>query len=447
MESIKVTNRARTGDLSRELNLPHWLVEALIVEYLPCRRFFEDGAKVLFDFGQIKADEIRQLPRPAVVLSNVHLIHNIAKSVVSRRLMGGLVGLPMSTMGDQRLVLPEGRVNPHHVPWLQNDLCPLDWKHGLNDLAVVADGDGIYQWRVAKFVDQPAPDAKHGWFESTVFSPEQLAELLRVHDEIIYGALSGGYPPEGAAREESQARLAALYDRLEAVRASMRAVVVAFQAAHKGTPEATYGYTEEIPLTLTVFDQIGLRDNRLAVRTFVEPLFFRAAYRAMRRARQAQEESIRHGGTAVHLEEEIEASAACITLSAMCLEAYINGFIAEKLPDLFKELERGEVKLKWLVVPNLLGKPDCFDRGAMPFQNFGRLVTWRNELVHYKHEFVRPVEIHGAGRGSRIHSVCNVVNAQTAVETVRAMIRQLCESLGEPVPGWVADDRGWLNSP
>ena len=74
-------------------------------------------------------------------------------------------------------------------------------------------------------------------------------------------------------------------------------------------------------------------------------------------------------------------------------------------------------------------------------------MTWRNELVHYKHEFVRPVEIHVAGRGSRIHSVCNVINAQTAVETVRAMIRQLCESLGEPVPGWVADDRGWLNSP
>src|SRR5262249_6227547 len=160
------------------------------------------------------------------------------------------------------------------------------------------------------------------------FSPEQLRDLFRVNDEIN-GVLSGENPSESTTGEESRDRLTALYVRLEAVRASMRHTVVAFHADHKGMPEASYGYTEEGPLTLTVFDQIGLigqRDKNLAVRTFVEPLFFRSAYRAMRRAQNAQVESIKHGGTAVHLEEEIEASATSITLSAMCLEAYINGF-------------------------------------------------------------------------------------------------------------------------
>ncbi len=447
MERIKAINRGRIGELAKELDLPEWLVEAAIVEYLPCRRFFEEEAKVLFDFGMIDADAIRQLPRPVTVLSNVNLIHNVSKSVVAGRMMGGLVGLPMASMGDERLVLPEGRVNPIHVPWIQNNVDIFDWKHNLNDLAVVHDDDGFYQWRVAKFVDQPGPEAKHGWYESTVYSSDQLNALLRVHDEIIYGAFPGDYPAEGPPRVETRARLAELYSQLEAVRSDMRAAVVAFHAARKGAPGAAYGYNEEEPLTLTVFDQIALRDNKLSVRSFVEPLFFRAAYRAMRRSRQAHHDSISHGGTATHLEEEIEESAACITLCAMCLEAYINGFIGEKLPDLFKDLERGEVKMKWLVVPNLLGKPDCFDRGGSPFQNFGSLVNWRNDLVHYKHEYSKPAEIRGIGRGSKIHGICNTGNAQIAVETVRSMIRRLNESLGESVPSWVDDDRGWLNSP
>jgi hypothetical protein len=422
VESIKEINRARTAELSRELALPHWLVEALIVEYLPCRRYFEGGAEVLFDFSQIEADTIRQIPRPAVVLSDVHLLHNIPSSVVPRHLWGELFGIPNATLGEQKLVEPEGRVNPHHVPFSQSDDdFPRDWKHVLHDWAVVADSDGLYQWRVA---------------ESTVFSSEQLDELRHIHEEIICGVPSGEYPREGAALEECRARLAALYERLEAVRANMRATVVAFHTARKRAPEAAYGYTEEVPPTLTGFDQIGLRDNRLTIRTFVEPLFFRAAYQAMCRAQQAQEESIRDGATPAPLEDEIEASAACIILSVMCLEAYINGLIAENLPHQIKELGRKGLQLKWLKVPNLLGKPDCFDRGTLPFQNFGQLVNWRNDLVHYKHEFAEPEEIHSGVRVSKIHNICNLSNAQTAVETVRVMIRRLCENLGETVPIW-----------
>jgi hypothetical protein len=435
----------RIAEIAAALDLPGWLAKALIVEYLPCRRFFEEDAVVLFDFGLVKADDVRALPRPATFLSHITLFHNVTQSVISLRLVGGLVGLPMAAVGDPALILPEGKVNPRCAPWTPNPITASDWKLHPSPRAVVVETDGRYQWTVATFVDQPKPGTRHGWFMSAVYDADDLTHLQAIHDEIADDLFCPPHPTEPNALAASRARLEALYEELEQVRARMRAAVLAYHEGAKGRPEAVYGYTEDPPLTTTVFDELGIVGGKLKVRSHVEPLLFRAAYRAAGRAERARAAAVGNNGSAQHLAEEIEAAVEAITLSAMCLEAYINSLIVDRLPEFWKEMERTEARSKWLLVPALLGKRDCFDKGTMPFQAFARLVGWRNELVHYKHELANPLEVVGLGRVSELHGVCNAENARTAVEAATLMVRRINDCLGTPDPAWEANRGGWLN--
>lgn len=143
--------------------------------------------------------------------------------------------------------------------------------------------------------------------------------------------------------------------------------------------------------------------------------------------------------------EETEAAAEAVILAVMCLEAYINGAIRDALPGFWKDMERAELRAKWMLVPHLLGHADCFDRGGQPFQRFNTLVGWRNELAHYKHSYVAPVPHPDFGRVSGLYEMCDAGTARTAVETTAAMVRRLCDRRGVPAPAWLDNAGGWLD--
>ena len=46
-----IYNETRVAKISKQLKLPPWWVLFVIIEYLPCRRFVENGKAVVFDFG------------------------------------------------------------------------------------------------------------------------------------------------------------------------------------------------------------------------------------------------------------------------------------------------------------------------------------------------------------------------------------------------------------
>ena len=53
-----IYNFNRVGKLSIQLKLPFWWVRFVIIEYLPCRRFIENGKSVVFDFGIFDKSQI-----------------------------------------------------------------------------------------------------------------------------------------------------------------------------------------------------------------------------------------------------------------------------------------------------------------------------------------------------------------------------------------------------
>ncbi|HUY88605.1 MAG TPA: hypothetical protein VMV10_07720 [Pirellulales bacterium] len=96
MNTFASVNGGRIGEIATNLGIPEWLAEAIIVEYLPCRRFFEKNAVVLFDFGLVDAADVRELPRPLIIMGDVTLFHNVTGSVLRQRAISGFIGWPMA---------------------------------------------------------------------------------------------------------------------------------------------------------------------------------------------------------------------------------------------------------------------------------------------------------------------------------------------------------------
>jgi hypothetical protein len=454
MPVFEIHNREHVKKLAEALELPTWLVKAIIVEYLPCRSF--QGNTVTIDYGLVTVEDIKSLAKPYVILNGLALFHNVTTEVLSQRILSGMVGLPMANLAKQEaFYLPEGKVSPHCLPnpIRNSDEDEGDWKLGLHlfKKAVVVDNDGLYQWTVTTHAMISA-DISQQWYESELFSADELEELRRINQE--YRKVDHG----SSSIVEMQQRFERVYAGLEAIHVKMRKTLLDYHLANKRKPEAKVGYTEEVPPQLTLFDEFAIvkvkvgssKKRRIKVRSYVEHVFFRAAHRAAGRARE-----VRNGIDAgeiypIPIAEEIEASAESIVLSAMCLEAYINGFVQDHLAEQASYIERMELRAKWLLVPAILGKADCFTHGSQPFENFRQLATWRNDdLAHYKHEFRFPDSLGNFGTVSELHSICNADNSELAIKTVREMIRQLNTCLGFPLPAWIQENvsiDSWMRS-
>ena len=89
---------------------------------------------------------------------------------------------------------------------------------------------------------------------------------------------------------------------------------------------------------------------------------------------------------------QLELARNSILFSALAGEAYINGFLAEKLtaaPD-YDAMEKLRTLDKYILGPELVTGRRLFDRGAEPGQSLGALFRLRHDLVHPK---MKPVKV------------------------------------------------------
>lgn len=349
--------------------------------------------------------------------------------------------------------LPEGKVSPHCLPnFIRNsDEDKGDWKLELHlfKKAVVVDNDGLYQWTMTTNALISA-DISQQWYESELFSNDELEELRRINQD--YRRIDQG----GSSQEEMQQKLEKVYVDLEMLQIRMRKTALDYHLGKKGEQDTEIGYTEDAPPQLTLFDEFTLKqdiqtnERYFKVRSYVEMIFFHAAQRAAWGAREIRKGIDSGEVYPTTIAEEIEASAVCIALSVFCLEAYINGFAQDHIPHLVKSIENIDIKAKWLIVPAFLGKPDCFTPSRHPFGYLTKLIQWRNnDLAHFKHQFASPVPLGTLGTVSNLHAVCNADNSELAIKTVREMIGRLNSYLGFQLPAWIQENvsiDSWMRS-
>jgi len=425
----KVYAREMVMEISNKLFLPTWWIESVLVEYLDCRRYAQNGELWTFDFAGIKSVNLEDIRNKKVVIPQYYLLQNVRPQDIALRMSLLSIGAPVIPL-DEADLIPEGLVNTTAFPSpMHNDISLWDPKLDFHQTAIVYDGGIFYQWRVADFYE--IPGRHYGWFKSDLFD---LNELFNINQKLQEYRNSGELKkPTPKLRE----RIVNDYQTLELVRQSLRDKIFQYHIQKKGKYDVGLAKVSDPP-RLSLFEAVKLTDDGYYVKTHMEPLFLRSAIRNLQRAKAARQKIIQNPENEEALLDEIEYSAVCIISATNCLESYINYVIAKYLEKESKIFDdTSSHRQKWLWVPLALNIPFKFKVDESPFSDFSNLVKWRNNIIHH-------IAAYNRARGPRSHTAnqFNVENAELSVRIVKEMISKLSENSIVPLPQWLLLDVG-----
>lgn len=197
---------------------------------------------------------------------------------------------------------------------------------------------------------------------------------------------------------------------------------------------------------------------------------FKEALELMFRAQEERRQRSEKGGDppidvltslrwTVSLDRALEAARTTVILATSSLEAFINERALDA-PWSDANLERSQLPLKWLLVPQLI-VGSTFDKGAEPYQSFVSLIRLRNKLVHGRAE-TRILEIAQtsdadafvAANFARPEWDVKPESGRWACSVVREMCLAYCNLVDESPPRYLAyvpaegpsDIRSWLTA-
>lgn len=140
------------------------------------------------------------------------------------------------------------------------------------------------------------------------------------------------------------------------------------------------------------------------------------------------------------IDQASRASNSAVVLAVASLEAFINQAAKEFVDAWGEDEDRMPLRSKWLVVPRLMTGKSIFSRGAQPYQDFSRLVTLRNELVHSK-----PSERVYEGDSGFLRSVIDMRSQERQLDggrwsckVAREMVVQFARGTETEIPDWVS---------
>lgn len=434
---MDVRGLSRIKEIADRLRLPEWWVQSVIIEYFPCREYLVGKDAWHFNFDIVREESIENITSKKVIVSGeITLFHNIRQEDFGPRIMSALVGEPMVPY--QAEVVPEGLVNEYHVVFSLNPIDAWDPKLAFNDRAIIFDDGRFYQWAIAEFY--PIEGKHYGWWKSRLFDLEELRiineQIQEIRNAWAHGVLKDLQGPRDQLHE--------LYDKLEQAREPIRQKILEYHNSKK----AQYAKAEPsdyLPSLATLFDSVSVSEGQYKVRTYLEPLLYRAALRQLKLAKEAYEKRKTSTRPSTIIPDEIEASAVSIVCSHACAEAYINSVLEDHCKTYTKTMSRMNIVGKWFFTPYLLGSGDCFNPKTPPFSDFLQLNGWRNDIAHFRHMWRDVSRVEGiTGKAGKSFAICNSINAQRAVDTVQSMIRCLSSKTRVPEPRWLYPGVNWL---
>lgn len=415
----------RIKNISIRLELPTWWIQSVVIEYLPCRRFAENGKLWVFDFTIFPDKLISTIRKHQhVVIPQYILFQNIRPRDLAYRAPKLITG-ESKVLLDNIDLIPEGIVNRSTFPFSGNPIDSWDPKLGFNEYAVVFDNGYFYQWKIAQLYNI---DNKSTWYKSDLFN---LLPLWKVYEKLTACLDNPTF--------EFKEKIEKLYVELEKARKPLRQKIWDYHIQHKVDHDTKRANVSEPPLA-SFFDYIRVTGSGYETESHMEPLFYRAAIRNYSMAAEARKKQKDPESKNEAIIDEIEYSAMCIISATSCLESYINYVIQKYLPEessIFDETSSH--RQKWLWVPAALDLPSKFHATLPPYKLFSDLVQWRNKAIHHTPQFTK-VKIHKSssykGSVSHTYSIFNVENAKVALDAVRKMISKLSEGGKIPLPKW-----------
>jgi hypothetical protein len=138
-------------------------------------------------------------------------------------------------------------------------------------------------------------------------------------------------------------------------------------------------------------------------------------------------------------------AALSVVSALISLEAYINTYARDRIPEFCQSVDGLRLEAKWVLVPQLVSGR-TFDRGTQPFQDLTQVIKLRNYIVHHRPQTYQWDEAMEHRPGPPSSERLSVKNAEMACGVVPRMIRQLHELEGTKWPHWVdsRDRPDWL---
>jgi len=405
----------RIKKLSEKCGLPVWWIRGLFVEYLDCRKFFEDGELWTFDFNMPTDEQVESVLQRKIILPGYSIIQNIRPDDLGRRTALGSVGSVIAPIR-REVIFPEGTLNESAFPFYGNDLVVWDWKLTLHGSVVVNDDNQLYCWKIAEL--------DGGTFKSSLFDTTGI--------ETVYGELKELRTQEHFANpsDELKQKAGESYKKMEIEREKIRQILWAYHLKRKN--ETKDNPVIGTPPKLTEFDTIDIGDGKYVVHSVLEALLYRSAIRNYKLCKAVHDGGDKGTGQNIL---EIEYSMMVIVASVGCMESYVNMLIKENNP---KRLRLQNLRKKWrLIAKDLNDGEELFDELQQPHSDFCKMVDWRNKVMHNKVEFLTPI-----GDQSPTSAIFSYENAKLSIETTMKMIQQLCKNTKIDEPRWMGKPGG-----
>ena len=417
--------------LSRGAEVPEWWARAVAVEYLDCRRFA--GAKEIweFDFSLVSDAELSAALDSARVLIGDGVFHNVRPESLRTRMIGGLVGAPMSRLSPQvDHAIPEGPIGAHAVHLLGNPIDVWDPKLSLGTHVMVRDDDGtLYQWQFATFA--AVAGTAHGEWRSDFIDLSSFDEvrvrLARLRNQPVVRR------PGQPGHAEFEAEVSDFYAWLEGIRAPIREQLLRFHRERRGKAWTATGAAAPPP-NLSLFEEFQVRDGTMLTRLHGEPLFLRACIQHVKAAEKKE--------AGLHsLDREIASRVQAVITAAAFLETFINGVGADLVRrwDLYEKLT---VEGKWQLCLVTAGHPEHYDPGREPFQTMGRVIWLRNRWMHYGPIWEKVVAS-GSGPLTWIDARMSADFIGVLPERLVELVVDLCLHCKIAVPAWATPVANW----
>ncbi len=420
----------------KEVYIPDWWKKAVAIEYLPCRDYSKGERISQFDFDLITNEQLEEAVAQYKIVALGTVIHNVNPLTFQIKSLGGLVGgvsLPI-VEGDSEAVIPNGIVSKHSFLQLTNPIDVCDPLESFNSHIQVFDEGVLYQWEIARF-----EGVKNRHYGRWVSDYVDLSAFDEDYDE--FQELVQLKQRKGGGSEEYLYRAVTYIEKIQSLR---KHVFDKLLNVHDELKEADTNSRKKVvdyaPPLLSHFESMKVEQGDIFTKASMAPIFYRSALKHRLEANKLNNPT---ENKSTHIFDEIhQEKAEAIIMASACLEAVINQVGDSKYSDIWKNVEKLSLAEKFKLVFYLSGELDSFDTSKPPFQFMNKLISVRNEMIHFKPGY-KKVKVLDGNSISRLDTLLDQELIDKLPDILQGSVAALYEAIGSQSPTWLSNRPGW----
>lgn len=412
--------------------MPNWWEEAIAIEYLPCRDYLKGDRLSQFDFSLITNTQLEDAIKKHKIVSYGVIIHNVDPRVFKQKTISGLIGEATKPIVESDLdaVVPNGVVSKKYFPSLLNPIEVYDPLETFNSHIQVFDEGVLYQWEVARF--EGVKDRHYGRWVSDYVDLSAFDENYDEFQELI------SLKQQTKSSPEEFVEKAKLYiEKIQSLRLNVFNQLLDIHSELKESDQTSKKKSVHYdPPLLSRFETMRIEDGEISTKASMAPIFYRSTLKHKLQVDKIQNSTDKY--SIYVLDKIYQERAEAFIMASACLEAVINEVGDTKYKDIWKSFEKLSLNEKYKIFFYLCDKKNSFDISRSPFQFMNKLISIRNEIIHFKSDYKKVKVLNGKSI-SRLDTLLDLELIDKLPIILHESISVLYKVADLPSPKWLSD--------